>query len=114
MVWLKWNEIKFSENFKQKSVKNCSTHFSIKLCIIHKHTDPCLVSDLTLTDQDLIIGYVSLTAKMKSHEVYILWEFRNNTKVLAVMELWMLVVGLGTETYDWVKKGCKISLWLGI
>ena len=87
----------------------CSTHFKIKLYRTLKHTNIRIVSGILFIYQDVIIGYVNLRAKMKASEVYILWECRNNTKVLAVLEPWMLVAGLGTERSDRVKKGCKIS-----
>ena len=37
---------------------------------------------------------------MKVHEVQILWKYRNNTNLLTVLELWMIVVGLVTERSD--------------
>ena len=51
MVWLKLNELNFSERFKQKVSKYCSTHFNIKVYRTHKHTDLPLVSGLLLIYQ---------------------------------------------------------------
>ena len=63
MVWLKWNELKFLESFKQKVSKYCSTHFNIKVCRTHKHTDLRLVSGILFIYQGVIIGYVNLRGK---------------------------------------------------
>ena len=69
MVWIKQNELKLLEHFKQKVSKYCSTHFNIKVCRTHKQTDLHLVSGLLFIYQYTMIGYVSLRAKMKFHEV---------------------------------------------
>ena len=69
MVWLNLNELKFSERFKQKVSKYCSTQFNIKVCRTHKHTDLPLISGLLLISPDVIIGYEDLWAKIKFHEV---------------------------------------------
>ena len=63
MVWLKCNVLKSSEIFKQNISKYCSTHFNIKVCRTHKHTDLRLVSVLLLISQDVLIEYVNLRAK---------------------------------------------------
>ena len=97
MVWHTCNEINPQKVSNKKVSEYCSTHFSIKVCRTHKHTDPRLVSSPLFISQDEMIGYVSLREKMKVHEVWILCECRNNTNVHTVQELWILLVGLGTE-----------------
>ena len=57
MVWPKGNELKFSESFKQKVSKYCSTHLSIRVCRTNKHTDLRLVFGPFLIYQGVMIGY---------------------------------------------------------
>ena len=49
----------------KKLSKYYSTHFNIKVCTTHKHTDLCLVSGILLIYQDVKIGYATLSAKIK-------------------------------------------------
>ena len=69
-----------------------------------------LVFGLPWVSPYVMIGYAVSRYKMKFHEVYILWGFRNNTNALAVLEMWVLGVWLGAKIYDWVVASCKILL----
>ena len=84
----------------KKVSKHCSKHFNIKLCATQIHNDLPLVYGLLLIYQDVIIGYVNLRAKIKFNEMQILWECIDNTNVPAVLDMRILVVGLGTEISD--------------
>ena len=52
-----------------------------------------LVLSLLWVSQSVIIGYVILRSYLKVHELNIIWVYRNNTNLFAVLEMWVSEVG---------------------